>query len=348
MELVSFHNSVSDSDTTNGSSTSNMAWYDYTPGTATTMALNERISSATPEPSPLLFSPITAKRTRSATMTTTGSNSSAATTAGRAAEPAAIFGPTQLHDPTCSVTLYCRVDRGFFLTDDYQWTCYRRNYFKLSVWINSTLNESLFVRVRAYTTSNKQPIRLIQLTPKRDKGPQHTPAILPMSASKQITWERLQFKSATANNGKKRASQQFYVIVVELLRKKDNGVDYEPVASCESFPVVVRGRSPGHYAERAATLAAATPTCHYRNQNNNNNRDGSSKHMMTAPATPTVLTHPPLLSSSSISSADAHSPENRPPPSSNMSHNMLMDPKLYYGYYENEALPGTRHPWFLE
>lgn len=65
------------------------------------------------------------------------------------------------------------------------------------------------------------------------------------------TFERLQFKQATANNGKRRAQQQYYHINVELyvdIRQKDaNEPMWVMVARRSSCPVVVRGRSPIHY-----------------------------------------------------------------------------------------------------
>ena len=67
------------------------------------------------------------------------------------------------------------------------------------------------------------------------------------------TFERIQFKSATANNGKRRAAQQFYHLVVVLLADiRDPGgdaPDWVKIAQRVSEPMVVRGRSPGHYSD---------------------------------------------------------------------------------------------------
>jgi hypothetical protein len=104
-------------------------------------------------------------------------------------------------------------------------------------------------------------VELIQLTPKRDKGPQLTPKVkscLPggnpnnfngqNSPLNVVTFERLQFKSATANNGKRRAAQQYYSIIIDLFANTADGFTYK-IASCESTNLVVRGRSPGHYTD---------------------------------------------------------------------------------------------------
>lgn len=70
--------------------------------------------------------------------------------------------------------------------------------------------------------------------------------------SHQHAFERIQFKSATANNGKRRAQQQYYHLIVELWANVQNLRDPAPrwvkVAARSSHPVVVRGRSPSHYS----------------------------------------------------------------------------------------------------
>ncbi|KAJ5176144.1 p53-like transcription factor DNA-binding [Penicillium canariense] len=66
-------------------------------------------------------------------------------------------------------------------------------------------------------------------------------------------FERIQFQKATANNGKRRAQQQFYNLVVELHAEVAGPVSGESrwvlVARRHSQSMVVRGRSPGHYKD---------------------------------------------------------------------------------------------------
>lgn len=66
-------------------------------------------------------------------------------------------------------------------------------------------------------------------------------------------FERIQFQKATANNGKRRAQQQYYNLVVELHAEITDPVtgESEPVlvARRHSHRMVVRGRSPGHYKD---------------------------------------------------------------------------------------------------
>lgn len=188
------------------------------------------------------------------------------------------------------------MDRGFFRADQ-DWTCYRRNYFQVSATfeihgINYIINgpevpclirtenqeihqvDFFSIGVSARVTGSDKRIELVQHTPKRDKGPQMIPEPRVVSAGGNlhlasvgsnhniVTFERMQFKTATANNGKRRAAQQYYEIVVDLCANSSSGKQFK-VASCTSAPLVVRGRSPGHYADshtRYRSIDAGTPS----------------------------------------------------------------------------------------
>ncbi|KAG0055138.1 hypothetical protein BGZ83_009550 [Gryganskiella cystojenkinii] len=137
------------------------------------------------------------------------------------------------------------------------------------------------VCISSKISSSDKKIDLIQHTPKRDKGPQNVPGLRqikgggaltvlsdPSSPSGSsngsnhnssssststtpqsvVTYERVQFKTATANNGKRQAAQQFYILLVDLYAHTENG-DIYCVASSQSDALVVRGRSPGHYVD---------------------------------------------------------------------------------------------------
>lgn len=76
----------------------------------------------------------------------------------------------------------------------------------------------------------------------------------PSQPPTQHTFERIQFQKATANNGKRRAQQQYYNLVVELYAEVPNPMvasetQWVKVARRLSHPMVVRGRSPGHYKD---------------------------------------------------------------------------------------------------
>lgn len=68
----------------------------------------------------------------------------------------------------------------------------------------------------------------------------------------QHTFDRIQFQKATANNGKRRAQQQYFHVVVRLevnISRPGMQDEWVIVASRQSSPMVVRGRSPGHYKD---------------------------------------------------------------------------------------------------
>lgn len=76
------------------------------------------------------------------------------------------------------------------------------------------------------------------------------------------TFERIQFKQATANNGKRRAAQQYYHLLVELHAHVGELGSRVPdqwlkVAHRKSAKMIVRGRSPGHYqSERRGSTSS--------------------------------------------------------------------------------------------
>ncbi|KAJ5673735.1 p53-like transcription factor DNA-binding [Penicillium macrosclerotiorum] len=80
-----------------------------------------------------------------------------------------------------------------------------------------------------------------------------TGAPQPCQPPQSHMFERIQFQKATANNGKRRAQQQYYNLVVELHAEVAGPVSGESqwvqIARRHSHPMVVRGRSPGHYKD---------------------------------------------------------------------------------------------------
>jgi len=219
-----------------------------------------------------------------------------------------------------TLSIHPKVDRGFFLAaEDNEWTCYRRNYFQISVAYSvsspnpNMANEGLMtagimldyhgrqervtgfkltIGARVYG-SDAKVIDLVQHTPKRDKGPQLKPALNLMTpggdverhghhdisdsaddekaalsgniqegeAPKVVTYERIQFKQATANNGKRRAAQQYFSLIVEAYATVlgAQGEEDIRVAVTKSSPVVVRGRSPGHYSDTPPAEVKSRP-----------------------------------------------------------------------------------------
>ncbi|KAL1921390.1 uncharacterized protein VTP21DRAFT_11106 [Calcarisporiella thermophila] len=187
------------------------------------------------------------------------------------------------------VTVHAKTDKGFFIAEN-DWTCYRRNYFHVSCAFNvqgvqrEVLEDAVvpcmveaspgqlrvvscfLLGINARVSNSERRVELVQHTPKRDKGPQTTPVPKPVLAggdpnsnslvsgprANVACFERLQFKTATANNGKRRAAQQYYVLLVELWGVCSESGEQIKVAAAQSAPIVVRGRSPGHYADSNA------------------------------------------------------------------------------------------------
>lgn len=150
--------------------------------------------------------------------------------------------------------------------------------------------------------SDTHSIDLVQHTPKRDKGPIAKPdkvrlgpkpaqapgysqmglygqadTGLPSSRpfeqgygqgqAQQLptehTFERIQFKQATANNGKRRAAQQYYHLIIELYADVSD-VGQQPqwvkMGSRKSAKMIVRGRSPGHYQSERRGSSGSGPS----------------------------------------------------------------------------------------
>lgn len=125
------------------------------------------------------------------------------------------------------------------------------------------------IGIHALVVNHDKRIELVQHTAKRDKGPQVVPQPLSIRAGGNLnligmgpnsddvaTFERLQFKTATANNGKRQSQQQFYEIVIDLFANTHNQKAIRVATIC-SVPLVVRGRSPGHYADSHTRFRAS-------------------------------------------------------------------------------------------
>ncbi|KFY99200.1 hypothetical protein V500_01441 [Pseudogymnoascus sp. VKM F-4518 (FW-2643)] len=204
------------------------------------------------------------------------------------------------------------IDKGFFKAEN-NWTCYRRNYFQVRCGIilksddpshislignDGTRDQKIVdfaVSISAVIDgTDGRSIELVQHGPKRDKGPHEQPPrviVKPIigfseeQSQRVAIFERIQFKSATANNGKRRAFQQFFCIVIEAWANIDD--DLEPwvrIAKRTSAPLVVRGRSPGHYhfkdeGTSIGDLYSPSWTIH----NSQENKSSHERHEMTFP-----------------------------------------------------------------
>jgi hypothetical protein len=165
--------------------------------------------------------------------------------------------------------------RGFFMSSDEVWTTYRRAYFEVEASftfehlpegpcaisdfsIAHELGEksiSGFALSLSAKEAGEKAIGLIRHTSKRAQVSVAQCAVVPKGLSTsnttdKATWDRLQFKLPTRNNGKRRPTQQYFHLVIQLMAKiEDNEekVTWVCIAESQSVPLVVRGRTPSHY-----------------------------------------------------------------------------------------------------
>ncbi|KAL1967028.1 hypothetical protein VTN77DRAFT_3552 [Rasamsonia byssochlamydoides] len=131
----------------------------------------------------------------------------------------------------------------------------------------------------------------------------------------QHTFERIQFQKATANNGKRRAQQQYYNLVVELHAKVSHpvssgvGSQWIRVAKRLSDSMVVRGRSPGHYKDgRRDSSASMGPD----SGGTGSSGDGSRGTMLPPGIGQAPFSHLPLMSYDASQRGGSHYNRNAP------------------------------------
>jgi len=69
----------------------------------------------------------------------------------------------------------------------------------------------------------------------------------PLFLTVPISWGRLQFKYATANNGRRKGLQQHYRIQISLMAKSETDGQMIKLVEIQTNPIVVRGRSPKNF-----------------------------------------------------------------------------------------------------
>ncbi|KAF8862770.1 p53-like transcription factor, partial [Acephala macrosclerotiorum] len=160
--------------------------------------------------------------------------------------------------------------------------CYRRNLFQISGSVTAP-NRKLFITDRvpiismevtigATESVNGHIVKLIVIpwkTPPPNAseiptGQKQEPAPIPLLPFNEgpnvnndfttfpIAYERLQFRIATANNGRRRELQQYFTLQLNVVGTLTNGTK---VNLCETstVPIVVRGRSPRNFQAKKET-----------------------------------------------------------------------------------------------
>lgn len=163
-------------------------------------------------------------------------------------------------------------------------TCYRRNLFQISGTATtprgslSVLSErgermpimSLEVAVSASESVDSHPVKLILIpwktpppnSPEVGQGQEHEPAPIPLLPLDEgssdvnsgfsvypIAYRRLQFRIATANNGRRRELQQHFTVHLNVVATLASGSKLNICETCTAS-IVVRGRSPRNFQTR--------------------------------------------------------------------------------------------------
>lgn len=82
-----------------------------------------------------------------------------------------------------------------------------------------------------------------------------------------ITWKRLQFRVATANNGRRKELQQHFVVRLKVVATLSTGAKI-PISEVQSGPVIVRGRSPRNFQSRKDLPLSGSAAASRKNQAN--------------------------------------------------------------------------------
>ena len=176
-----------------------------------------------------------------------------------------------------------RTGTGELASSPPELTCYRRNLFQITgsvtlprmlTYIVTEQGERVPIMSQELTVSATEsvegsPVKIISVpwktsstgqapTPEENVEKEPTPITLDQPANPDvdseysvypIAWKRLQFRVATANNGRRRELQQHFTIRLSVVANLSNG---NRVSLCDALSghIVVRGRSPRNFQQR--------------------------------------------------------------------------------------------------
>jgi len=192
-----------------------------------------------------------------------------------------------------SISLNARLHGMFFKADSPptpappNLTCYRRNLFQVtgSIRIPRSLRYILMedgiripivaqeLHITATESVEDHPVKLISVpwkthvnnAPPVPEDKEREPTSIPLDfmsnqdvdadyATFPFAWKRLQFRIATANNGRRKELQQHFVARLRLVATLSNG-NKVPIAEAISAAIVVRGRSPRNFQPKKDSVA---------------------------------------------------------------------------------------------
>ncbi|KAJ6092007.1 hypothetical protein N7467_003976 [Penicillium canescens] len=127
-----------------------------------------------------------------------------------------------------------------------------------------------------------------------------------------IAWKRLQFRVATANNGRRKELQQHFVVRLKVVATLSTGAKI-PISEVQSGPVIVRGRSPRNFQSRKDLPLSGSAAASRKNAQANS----SNSALNRTPTSDSVPRRASVTPAKSKPTAQSSSPETTsvPPPS---------------------------------
>lgn len=110
-----------------------------------------------------------------------------------------------------------------------------------------------------------------------------------------IAWKRLQFRVATANNGRRKELQQRFVVRLKVVATLSTGAKIS-ISEVQSGPVIVRGRSPRNFQSRKDLPLSGSAAASRKNQANSAaalNRTPTSESVPRRASVTPAKTKPP-------------------------------------------------------
>jgi hypothetical protein len=161
-------------------------------------------------------------------------------------------------------------------------TCYRRNLFQITGevtmprtlrYIMAETGEQIPIVAQELSISATEsvegnPVKIISVpwktpaanAPAQEDKTEKEPTAIPLDmlnghdidsefVNFPIAWKRLQFRIATANNGRRKELQQHFVVRLKVMATLANG-NKVPICEVQSGAIIVRGRSPRNFQSR--------------------------------------------------------------------------------------------------